>query len=86
MQVISITVWTKNHKSQNQNSLTGVPLNQRFVEIMTNLWGICVSRSCNDLGKIFRNSLDILLAGSLTDCNLPTYNVFPNPEIPFTKI
>ena len=28
MQVISITVWTKNHKSQNQNSLTGVPLNQ----------------------------------------------------------
>ena len=26
MQVISITVWTKNHKSQNQNSLIRVPL------------------------------------------------------------
>ena len=60
--------------------------NQKFTEIMTNLWGIYVSRSYNDLGKIFRNSLDILLAGSLTDCNLPTYNVFPNPEIPFTEI
>ena len=32
MQVISITVWTKNHKSQNQNSLIRVPL--RYEEIM----------------------------------------------------
>ena len=52
----------------------------------TNLWGICVSRSYNDQCKIFRSSLGISLAGSLTDYNLPTYNVFPNPEIPFTEI
>ena len=54
--------------------------------IKTNLLDIYVSRSYNDRYKIFRNSLGILLVGSLTDYNLPTYNVFPNPEIPFTEI
>ena len=35
MQVISITVWTKNHKSQNQNSLIRVPLNFYFFSLYT---------------------------------------------------
>ena len=50
MQVIPITVWTKNHKSQNQNSLIRVPLN----DILKNI---------SSLSNHFHVSQNVLVLG-----------------------